>query len=177
MHRTFSIMVGAALAVTTAAPGFSPAVAASVAMPSSAAIRDAAPAGMLTNVRDGRNWNGGGKNWWKYNGRGYGNRGYYRGGNYGYRNYGYRHHDHDDNFGAGLALGVFGLAAGALIANQAYRYPAYGGYGYGAPVYGTYGGYGANGWADACAQKYRSFDYRTGTYLGYDGRRHTCVLP
>jgi hypothetical protein len=31
--------------------------------------------------------------------------------------------------------------------------------------------------ASWCAQRYRSFDPATGTYLGYDGRRHICQAP
>jgi BA14K-like protein len=27
---------------------------------------------------------------------------------------------------------------------------------------------------DYCAQRYRSFDPATGTYLGFDGQRHPC---
>jgi BA14K-like protein len=29
---------------------------------------------------------------------------------------------------------------------------------------------------DSCARRYRSFDPVDGTYLGYDGLRHVCVL-
>ena len=29
-------------------------------------------------------------------------------------------------------------------------------------------------WYSYCARKYRSFDPRSGTYLGYDGYRHLC---
>jgi hypothetical protein len=31
-------------------------------------------------------------------------------------------------------------------------------------------------WVAACARRYRSFDPESGTYLGYDGYRHACVL-
>lgn len=30
------------------------------------------------------------------------------------------------------------------------------------------------GWFSSCEARYRSFDPRTGTFLGYDGRRHFC---
>jgi hypothetical protein len=30
-------------------------------------------------------------------------------------------------------------------------------------------------WLDYCSAKFRSFDRRTGTYLGYDGKRHFCA--
>ena len=32
----------------------------------------------------------------------------------------------------------------------------------------------APGWVAYCAQRYRSFEPRTATYLGYDGREHAC---
>lgn len=106
-------------------------------------------------------------------------------------NGGYRHR----GYGAAVGAGVAGLAAGALIggaiANQGY---------YGSPGYG-YGGYGAPAYnesdeddrvsgpvvadqeddaspagdsADYCAQRYRSYDRDSGTYLGFDGDRHPC---
>jgi hypothetical protein len=31
-------------------------------------------------------------------------------------------------------------------------------------------------WLDYCSAKFRSFDRRTGTYLGYDGKRHFCAV-
>jgi hypothetical protein len=62
--------------------------------------------------------------------------------------------------------------------------PSYYGYGYD-PGYTTYGyryspGYSTYGYSagdrDAayCAQRYRSYDSASGTYLGYDGIRHSC---
>ncbi|MEC9343597.1 MAG: BA14K family protein [Pseudomonadota bacterium] len=32
------------------------------------------------------------------------------------------------------------------------------------------------GWFDYCRSKFRSFDDRTGTFLGYDGNRHFCTV-
>lgn len=32
------------------------------------------------------------------------------------------------------------------------------------------------GWYDYCRAKFRSFDSKSGTYLGYDGKRHFCVV-
>lgn len=32
------------------------------------------------------------------------------------------------------------------------------------------------GWYDYCRAKFRSFDPKSGTYLGYDGLRHFCVV-
>ncbi|UPJ55118.1 BA14K family protein [Bradyrhizobium sp. 192] len=84
-----------------------------------------------------------------------------------YRSHGWRHHDggrrygdHHRNYGSrhhrngAAALG--GLAAGAII-----------------------GGVIANSQARAnsesyCAQRFRSYDPSSGTYLGNDGRRHSC---
>ena len=44
------------------------------------------------------------------------------------------------------------------------------------PVFGTNNAYAATGRATAssCAQLYHSYDSATGTFLGYDGRRHAC---
>ncbi|WP_243369101.1 BA14K family protein [Microvirga solisilvae] len=90
---------------------------------------------------------------------------YYRGGPryverryYGrpYR-YGYRRYDRGD----ALAAGALGLATGAIIGGAIANSQAQA-----APVYG--------GNASYCAQRYRSYDPASGTYLGYDGRRHPC---
>ena len=95
------------------------------------------------------------------------------------------HGNHDrDRFGRG-----FGFAAG-LAAGSALGY-GYGGY-YGDPNYGDYAnndyyddgypgyvagpGYVVSGGVDPsyCAQRYKSYDPASGTYLGYDGLRHPC---
>ncbi|WP_332122672.1 BA14K family protein, partial [Azorhizobium caulinodans] len=74
--------------------------------------------------------------------------------------YGPRYYNYNNN-GAAVAAGVIGglalgaAAASAANANQANQANA------------------AN-WQAYCASKYRSFDPRTGTYLGYDGLRHPC---
>lgn len=82
---------------------------------------------------------------------------YYRRGYYGPRYYG--GYGYGYNNGAGAVIG--GLAAGAII-----------------------GGAIAAGQANAaaaaqqnaayCAQRFRSYDPRSGTYLGTDGYRHPC---
>jgi hypothetical protein len=86
----------------------------------------------------------------------------------------------------------YGLAAGAVggaIAAGSY----YGGYGYdngyydpgyyGSSYYGSgygydpgYSTYSTSGGQDAayCAQRFKSYDPASGTYLGYDGIRHPC---
>jgi BA14K-like protein len=86
------------------------------------------------------------------------------------------------------------IIGGAIIGSQGYGYgPGYGYGGYGAydgyaaapgyaygPGYGYRRGYVAGpayGGGDEvayCQQRFRSYDARSGTYLGYDGMRHPC---
>jgi hypothetical protein len=93
--------------------------------------------------------------------------------------------------GGGFGWGLGGFAAGAIIGGalaSPYYYGGYYPYGYGAyPAYGypppapyygggpAYGG-GPVGGGDVsyCAQRYKSYDPGTGTFLGYDGQRHPC---
>jgi len=65
---------------------------------------------------------------------------------------------------------------GAIAATQPWAYGGYyddyayaPGYAYG-PTYG-YRSENADGY---CAQRFRSYDPASGTYLGYDGERHSC---
>lgn len=84
-------------------------------------------------------------------------------------------------YGPAIGLGIAGaLIGGAMIgATQPYGYyghPGYYGYpGYYGPAYVAapppYAGGGAVAY---CAQRYRSYDPYSGTYLGYDGHRHPC---
>ena len=82
---------------------------------------------------------------------------------------------HHGGFGRGLAAG---LIAGSVIGAGAYAYdPGYYDYDYGPGYYG--GPTAAVGDAEVaddgyCAQRYRSYDPGSGTYLGYDGLRHPC---
>ena len=62
------------------------------------------------------------------------------------------HHRHHDNGGALAAGAIIGLAAGAIAANAA----------------------AGNNAVAYCSQRFRSYDPRSGTYLGYDGYRHPC---
>jgi hypothetical protein len=74
--------------------------------------------------------------------------------------------------GWGWGGAAAGFAAGALIGGAVASGPYYGpGYYYGPPAYAY-----APGGPDAayCAQRYRSYDPRSGTFLGYDGMRHPC---
>jgi hypothetical protein len=103
-----------------------------------------------------------------------------RGGGPGYRGYG-------GGGGGGFVPGVVaGAVIGGAIASQGYGYgPGYYGPGY-APgyyddqVYDDGGGVAvgpAAGGGDAvayCMQTYRSYDPRSGTYMGNDGYRHPC---
>jgi hypothetical protein len=97
------------------------------------------------------------------------------------------HHHHHHGDGAGFAAaGIFGLAAGAML-GSALAQPRYDYYQpapvYVAPpavAYQPAPAYYAQpdpwtpGWYDYCAQRYRSFDSRTGYFLGYDGNYHFC---
>jgi len=94
------------------------------------------------------------------------------------------HHRTFGNGVAGFAAGVVGTAVAAATAPlwapgyYGYYDGYYPGYAY-APgyAYGDTSGYtsvpgGGNG--AYCAQRYRSYDPASGTFLGYDGIRHPC---
>lgn len=96
-----------------------------------------------------------------------GRRGFRRGG-YGYRRgfygprYGYRR-GYYGRRGALVGAGIAGLATGAIIGGALAAQAAPG------------PGVAVNpDWIAYCSQKYRSFDPASGTYLGYDGKRHAC---
>ncbi|TQF28187.1 hypothetical protein UNPF46_27815 [Bradyrhizobium sp. UNPF46] len=79
--------------------------------------------------------------------------------------------------GIGIGAGIAGaLIGGAIIgATRPYGYYGYGpGYpGYYGPVYVAPPPYVGDAVA-YCAQRFRSYDPYSGTYLGYDGLRHPC---
>jgi hypothetical protein len=75
----------------------------------------------------------------------------YRGRHWRHRHY-YRRHHHDDDAGAVAAGAIFGLAAGAILGNAA----------------------AGNNAVAYCSRRFRSYDPASGTYLGYDGYRHSC---
>ena len=77
----------------------------------------------------------------------------YRGWHHRHHHYGWRHRHHH---GAGAAV-LGGLAAGAIIGGAIANSQAR-----------------ANDAVAYCAQRYRSYDPASGTYLGYDGNRHPC---
>jgi hypothetical protein len=91
-------------------------------------------------------------------GRPYYGRPYY-GRPYGYGRRGY-------NYGGAAAAGALGLATGAIIGGALAQQQA-------APVYAA-PAYGADSSVAYCAQRYRSYDPGSGTYLGFDGLRHSC---
>ena len=70
----------------------------------------------------------------------------------GYRPHGWHYRRH---YGGPAVLG--GLAAGAIIGGAIANSQAR-----------------ANDTVAYCAQRYRSYDVASGTYLGYDGNRHPC---
>ncbi|MGL6062348.1 MAG: BA14K family protein [Bradyrhizobium sp.] len=105
--------------------------------------------------------------------------GVYQGGGYrpGWNGAGYGYRGGHNGFWPGVAAGA--IVGGAI---------ASGGY-YGNPYYGNNYGYYDDGYYDDstvavvpgggddvayCEQRYRSYDRRSGTYLGYDGQRHPC---
>ena len=127
-------------------------VASAAPMSGALAIQNAAP-GNIENVRWGGGWRGGG----------------WRGGGWG-RGWGW-------GLGGGLAAGA--IIGGALAAP--YYYGGYYGGGpyYASPYYAPGRGYYAepDGGDDAvgyCMQRYRTYDPRSGTFMGNDGYRHPC---
>ena len=111
-----------------------------------------------------QNWNGP-RGGWNGNRHWHGGRGWNHGGGYYYRD--------NNNWGAAAAAGAIGLATGAIIANSANQQRYYDDYG---PQYSDRGAYGSD-YVSYCSSRYRSFNPRTGTYTGYDGYQHRCVMP
>ena len=93
----------------------------------------------------------------------------------------YHRHYHGGG-GNAVAAGVVGLAAGAIIGSALAKpryyepvpvYPAPRRvYVEPVPVY-EFEPWTAE-WYSYCADRYRSFDARSGTFMGYDGYRHFC---
>ncbi|MBN8921113.1 MAG: BA14K family protein, partial [Rhizobiales bacterium] len=84
---------------------------------------------------------------------------HYRGHRHGW---GGRRHYRGGYWGPGPGA-AFGLAAGAMIGSAiaAQNAPVYAAPGYDAAI-------------QSCINRFRSYDVRTQTYLGYDGLRHSC---
>ncbi|TDH34350.1 BA14K family protein [Pseudohoeflea suaedae] len=127
-----------------------------VAIPAAPAFAGGDGAGYSQKYLQKRDWHKNGKRY--YSSRHYRHRPYY-------------HHHHNNNGNAAAALGL-GLAIGAVtagaIASSRAPAPAY--YGGGLEPWSP-------GWYRYCEDKYRSFNARTGTYRGYDGRDHFCNAP
>ena len=83
---------------------------------------------------------------------------YYAPRRYGYEPRGYYRRDRRNAGAAGaLGLATGAIIGGALAQSQAQAAPVYGG-----------------NTASYCAQRYKSYDPASGTYLGFDGLRHPC---
>lgn len=101
------------------------------------------------------------------------------------------HHRMTSNTDAAVAAGILGLAVGAIVmstlAQPEPKGPIYRGDPLDDPNYfppaprpvSANGAMSLEPWSDAwfdyCETRYRSFDPNTGTYTGYDGRKHFCV--
>lgn len=99
---------------------------------------------------------------------------YYGGRHYGRPYYGGRSHRHyrRHHDGIGVGAAIIGLGIGAAIANSGPRYyeprPRY----YRERAYGH--AVRSPEWYRYCAQRYRSFDPRSGTFQPYHGPRQLC---
>ena len=75
--------------------------------------------------------------------------------------------------GVGVGLGIAGaVIGGAIIASQPRGY--YSDYGYGSAYDEDYVAGSPDSAVAYCQQRFRSYDPRSGTYLGFDGYRHPC---
>jgi hypothetical protein len=89
-----------------------------------------------------------------------------------HRHGGWGHH-HRGGWGGGGAV-IGGLAAGAIIGGALAAQRPYYGYGPGPVYYDADPGYYGGDAVGYCMQRFKSYDPRSGTYLGYDGYRHPC---
>ena len=96
-------------------------------------------------------------------------RGFYNGGwnDSDYYNFYNSRRSSVDSIAAGLFGFTFGAALGSIIANSNNNS--------GGDVVGGRQGY-SNNHVQACYARYKSYDERTNTFLGYDGVRHECRL-
>jgi hypothetical protein len=75
----------------------------------------------------------------------------------------HHHHDDDNEATVGLIAGaILGFVLGAAIVDSQQQQA------------NVHSRLADEEWLNACAQRYRSFDRYSGTYLGYDGLRHYC---
>jgi hypothetical protein len=75
--------------------------------------------------------------------------------------------------GPGWGAPIAGFAAGAIIGGALASRPYYGGYGYYEEPDYAYAPQNEDA-VSYCASRYRSYDPASGTFLGYDGLRHSC---
>lgn len=78
---------------------------------------------------------------------------------YGHRHYGHGHYGHHRGYGWGPGAAIGGLAAGAII---------------GGAIASSQAQARANDAASYCAQRFRSYDPASGTYLANNGMRRAC---
>jgi ABC-type amino acid transport substrate-binding protein len=69
---------------------------------------------------------------------------------------------------------IAGFAAGAILGGVLASQQPYGYYGPGPGYYGPGPGYGGGDAVGYCMSRFKSYDPGSGTYLGYDGYRHSC---
>lgn len=81
-------------------------------------------------------------------------------------------HRHGHYWGGPAAAGAIGFAAGAIVGG-ALAQPRYYAPPAPRPVYVGLRPWSGR-WYAYCADRYRSFDPRSGTFMGRDGRRHFC---
>ncbi|MCR6500209.1 BA14K family protein [Shinella sp. CPCC 101442] len=117
--------------------------------------------------------------------------GYWREGNDGYRDRRPRRHHRDHNGRDAVIGGALGLATGVIIGGALANQPRYSEPRYvepdyypepeprviyrRQPVYTPSYEPWTQSWFDYCSQRYRSFNPRSGTFVGYDGREHFCT--
>jgi hypothetical protein len=153
MRRTFTYLLAASIALSGSTLGVTGASAAAPRLSAPAAVETGAPIEQVD--RRGSRYK------WKKHSRSRGHDRHYskRHRHDSRRYYSSRRHRHH-NDGLPFAAGIVGFALGTALANS-YSTPRY------------YGGSDDS----YCARKYRSWDPRSRTYLGYDGRRHYCRIP
>ncbi len=85
----------------------------------------------------------------------------------GQRDYGRnRYNGRGYNNGASIGAGIAGLAAGAIIGGVIANSQR--------PTYYEMSPGTMDDATSYCVRRFRSYDIRSGTYLGYDGMRHAC---
>ncbi|WP_248306171.1 BA14K family protein [Devosia oryzisoli] len=92
----------------------------------------------------------------------------WRDGRWGHSDYNRFYHRHQsglDSIASGFFGFTFGAILGSALANSSRNHDR---------VIGYVGGYDAH--VAACYDRYRSYDERSDTFLGYDGVRHRCRL-